>query len=135
MPKKDISDTVRGMLSSAGASTLLAERPTVDDLPPAPVAEAAPAPEPEPEPEPEVVIPEPPRALHPPAAPAPSPTARVLPPAPRTLRLRASTADSLRAAWFEAKRDDVLLTAQDFASDLVEEALATRARRRNRSVS
>jgi hypothetical protein len=36
----------------------------------------------------------------------------------------------LRDAWLEAKRDDVLLTAQDFASDLVDEALARRRRAR-----
>jgi hypothetical protein len=35
----------------------------------------------------------------------------------------------LRAAWLEAKRDDVLLQSQDFASALVEEALAARRRR------
>ena len=50
--------------------------------------------------------------------------------APRTLRLRPDTAARLRAAWLEAKRDDVLLTAQDFASDLVEDALARHRRRR-----
>ena len=50
--------------------------------------------------------------------------------APRTLRLRPATAAGLRAAWLEAKRDDVLLTAQDFASDLVEDALARHRRRR-----
>ena len=49
--------------------------------------------------------------------------------APRTLRLRSETAARLRTAWLEAKRDDVLLTAQDFASDLVEEALARQRRR------
>ena len=49
--------------------------------------------------------------------------------APRTLRLRAETAQRLRGAWLEAKRDDVLLTAQDFASDLVDEALSRRRRR------
>jgi hypothetical protein len=50
--------------------------------------------------------------------------------APRTLRLRSVTAGRLRQAWLEAKRDDVLLTAQDFASDLVDEALMARRRRR-----
>ncbi|WP_232002172.1 MULTISPECIES: hypothetical protein [unclassified Mycobacterium] len=48
--------------------------------------------------------------------------------APRTLRLRPGTAQRLRQAWLEAKRDDVLLTAQDFASDLVEQALGRRRR-------
>ena len=51
------------------------------------------------------------------------------------MRLRVETAHQLRAAWLEAKRDDVLLTAQDFASDLVDEALATRSRRRTRNAS
>jgi hypothetical protein len=45
------------------------------------------------------------------------------------LRLRPGTAQRLRQAWLETKRDDVLLTAQDFASDLVDEALARRRRR------
>lgn len=49
--------------------------------------------------------------------------------APRTLRLRPQTASELREAWLSAKREDVLLTAQDFASDLVEEALRLRRRR------
>jgi hypothetical protein len=49
--------------------------------------------------------------------------------APRTLRLRPATAHRLRQAWLEAKRDDVPLTAQDFASDLVDEALVRRRRR------
>jgi hypothetical protein len=55
--------------------------------------------------------------------------------APRTLRLRPDTAARLRAAWLEAKRDDVLLTAQDFASELVEEALVRHQRRRAASSS
>ena len=46
--------------------------------------------------------------------------------APRTWRLRPGTAANLREAWLAAKRDDVLLTAQDFASTLVDEALAHR---------
>jgi hypothetical protein len=50
--------------------------------------------------------------------------------APRTLRLRPDTASRLRAAWLEAKRDEVLLTAQDFASELVEDALVRHRRRR-----
>jgi hypothetical protein len=55
--------------------------------------------------------------------------------APRTLRLRPDTAAQLRAAWVEAKRDDVFLTAQDFASNLVDEALARHRRRRTASSS
>ena len=53
--------------------------------------------------------------------------------APRTLRLRPETAQQLRAAWLEAKRDDVLLTAQDFASNLVEDALRRPRRTANSS--
>lgn len=51
------------------------------------------------------------------------------PDAPRTWRLRPTTAAQLREAWLEAKRDDVLLTAQDFASTLVDEALEHRRSR------
>jgi hypothetical protein len=47
------------------------------------------------------------------------------------MRLRPETANALREAWLEAKRDDVLLTAQDFASHLVDEALARRKRQRS----
>jgi hypothetical protein len=49
------------------------------------------------------------------------------------LRLRKGTAQQLREAWLEAKRDDVLLTAQDFASNLVDEALSRRRRQRSTS--
>jgi len=45
---------------------------------------------------------------------------------PRTLRLRVSTAAALRDAWLEAKRDDVLLSHQDFASNLIDDALGRR---------
>lgn len=51
--------------------------------------------------------------------------------APRTWRLRPNTAAQLREAWLEAKREDVLLTAQDFASALVDEALAHRRSRQS----
>ena len=125
VPKKDTASVVLGMLSSAGAQT----RPSI-----APTDEPA--------------------ALPPGEQPAPTqvttvsadetqgsvsslPTARTektpAEEAPRTLRLRAKTAVRLRNAWLEAKRDDVLLTAQDFASDLVEEALARHRRRRANS--
>jgi hypothetical protein len=53
----------------------------------------------------------------------------------RTVRLRSTTAVELRNAWLEAKRDDVLLTVQDFASDLVDDALARRRRRRTTATS
>jgi hypothetical protein len=46
------------------------------------------------------------------------------------LRLLPATAQRLREAWLEAKREDVLLTAQDFASELVDEALVRRRRSR-----
>jgi len=59
-------------------------------------------------------------------APASNGTTEVLPEVPRTLRLRASTAAVVRDAWLEAKRDDVLLSHQDFASDLLDAALAHR---------
>lgn len=133
MARKDTSKAVLSMLSTTGAQT----RPTVQDESPQPASG----------PVPRGVAPPP---LEPPAALAPlgepgSPMAAGVPlasvepasrhvdsasePAPRTLRLRPATASHLRLAWLEAKRDDVLLTAQDFASNLVDEALAARKRR------
>jgi hypothetical protein len=118
MPKKDTSAAVLGMLSSAGAQT----RPA----PVEPSVAVAPAPEPVATPTPVTAAPVAAsvRTLPPPAKPAP-----IVEEAPRTLRLRPDTAARLRAAWLEAKRDDVLLTAQDFASDLVEDALLRHRRR------
>lgn len=114
MPKKDTAAAVVGMLSSVGAQTR--QTPEV-------VSAAQPAPPPT------VTVTE-----HAPAPvstlPAPArPMTATASEAPRTLRLRPTTAARVRQAWLEAKRDDVLLTAQDFASDLVEEALARRRRR------
>lgn len=43
--------------------------------------------------------------------------------APRTLRLSQPTANALRQAWLEAKRDDLLLTYQDFADRVVRAGL------------
>jgi hypothetical protein len=115
MPKKDTAAAVLGMLSSAGAQT----RRLPDSSDPAETASGAPI----------VTVTEsaPPslRPLPAPTRPATATTSE----APRTLRLRPATAQRLRDAWLEAKRDDVLLTAQDFASDLVDEALARRRRR------
>jgi hypothetical protein len=115
MPKKDTASAVVGMLSSVGAQT---RKPL-----PSPVEErVAPS---------TVTVTE---DVHASVSPLPTPprvvtaTAQA---APRTLRLRTSTAQRLRDAWLEAKRDDVLLTAQDFASDLVDEALARRRRLSN----
>jgi hypothetical protein len=116
MPKKDTASAVRGMLSSAGAQT---RRPLESS---ASTIEAVAAPT--------VTVTEEARAsvsALPTAAP-PAPSTVTAPEAPRTLRLRSSAAQRLRDAWLEAKRDDVLLTAQDFASDLVEEALRRRMR-------
>ena len=134
MPKKDTSAAVLGMLSSVGAQT----RPPVPE-PAAAAPPASPTPQPEaaslpiapPAPEPTVVAPG--------VTDSPAATVSTLPTkqpgvandvAPRTLRLRPDTAARLRSAWLEAKRDDVLLTAQDFASDLVEDALLRHRRRR-----
>jgi hypothetical protein len=115
MPKKDTAAAVVGMLSSAGAqtrripeSTKAAEETVVS--PTVTVTEVGPASV---------------STLPAPARPNTATAAE----APRTLRLRPATAQRLRRAWLEAKRDDVLLTAQDFASDLVEEALVRRLRR------
>jgi len=116
MPKKDTAAAVIGMLSTAGAQT---RRPpeVTESSEPAPVA-------------PSVTVTEPAPAsvstLPTPALPATAPAAD----APRTLRLLPATAQRLRQAWLEAKRDDVLLTAQDFASELVDEALVRRGRAR-----
>jgi hypothetical protein len=122
---KKVSDVVMGMLSDAGSAT----RVTIDvaappaDPPAAPPAADVSAPAPihrgtvaAPQVKP-VESPEQPSAQE--------------PGAPRTLRLRPEAATRLRAAWLEAKRDDVLLTAQDYASDLVMEALVSRRRRRS----
>lgn len=125
MPKKDTAAAVLGMLSTAGAQT---RGVTPEDLetvaePPAPTTE------------PDATPAEP---IDPVADVRPTASVSQLPPAPakgkvdeapRTLRLQPGTASELRAAWLEAKRDDVLLTAQDFASALVDEALAARRRR------
>ena len=115
MPKKDTAAAVIGMLSTAGAQT----RRTPEDTAP---AEATLAPQ-------AVTVTEEVAASVSTLPPPPRPTTATPPDAPRTLRLRPATAHRLRQAWLEAKRDDVLLTAQDFASDLVDEALARRRRR------
>jgi hypothetical protein len=115
MPKKDTAAAVIGMLSTAGAQT----RRIADST--APV-------EPTLEPSSITVTQDAPARVStlPVAA---RPTTAAAAGAPRTLRLRPVTAQRLRQAWLEAKRDDVLLTAQDFASDLVDEALLRRRRR------
>jgi hypothetical protein len=114
MPKKDTASAVVGMLSSVGAQT----RNPLESV--APVEESvAPA---------TVTVTEEPQASVSPLPTPPQAVSATAPTAPRTLRLRTSTAQRLRDAWLEAKRDDVLLTAQDFASDLVDEALRRRAR-------
>jgi hypothetical protein len=127
MPKKDTASAVLGMLSTTGAQT---RPPIAAPLPPEPaVSEAS-----------EVATQATPTSAAIETEPESSGSVSTLPaarqsqahaeePAPRTLRLRPDTAAQLRAAWLEAKRDDVLLTAQDFASNLVDDAL-TRLRRR-----
>ena len=129
MPKKDVSDAILGMLSSAGSTTRPVSTPREEPAPvKAPVAEAAVT-----SPVPanlEIEAPTRQRSSSPTSADVPASG----PSAPRTLRLRPATAQDLRDAWLEAKRDDVLLTAQDFASDLVEEMLKVR-RRRTRAAS
>jgi hypothetical protein len=124
--KKDTSAALLGMLSTAGSQT----RPNYDNAPTpessspsaatselAPSADSAIAP-----------AAPPPGRIHT-GSTAASVAQDSAEAAPRTLRLRASTAAKLRAAWVEAKRDDVFLTAQDFASNLLDEALAARKRR------
>jgi hypothetical protein len=126
MPKKDVSEAVAGMLSAAGAQTRPSARPV--DPRSEMVAAATPAPvrdEPAP--------PAAPAPVQVPAPPVSSPASRESSSAPTTLRLRPKTAQNLRDAWLEAKRDDVLLTAQDFASSLLDDALALRRRRSSRA--
>lgn len=122
MPKKDVAAAVLGMLSTAGAETRAATPEVSETSAPAAAPEPTPAARVDP-----VVDTRPTASVRhlPPAPAATTPDA-----APRTLRLQPATAAELRAAWLEAKRDDVLLTAQDFASALVGEALAARRRRR-----
>jgi hypothetical protein len=117
MPKKDTASAVLSMLSTAGAQTRRAD----DSAEPAEETVTTPA----------VTVTEVAQAsVSPlPTAPKPVTATATAPEAPRTLRLRSTTAQRLREAWLEAKRDDVLLTAQDFASDLVDEALVRRRRR------
>jgi hypothetical protein len=119
MPKKDTAAAVAAMLSTAGAQTRRIPE-YIEPVAPAPAVPVAAA----------VTVTEPAPAtvstITPPVAPAPAPVAE----APRTLRLQPATAQRLRDAWLEAKRDDVLLTAQDFASALVDEALSRRGRAR-----
>ena len=134
MPKKDTASAVLGMLSATGAQTRPAAAPP---LPPEPAVNA------EPEvasaftaPEPAAATPEPAGAASVSRLPGARPQqSHTEDPAPRTLRLRPDTATRLRAAWLEAKRDDVLLTAQDFASELVEDALVRHRRGRAASSS
>jgi hypothetical protein len=114
MPKKDTAIAVLGMLSSAGAQT----RKPLEDLVITKETMAAPT----------VTVTEDVRASVSALPTGPRAATAATPEAPRTLRLRPATAQRLRQAWLEAKRDDVLLTAQDFASDLVEEELARRRR-------
>jgi hypothetical protein len=136
MPKKDTATAVLGMLSNVGAQT----RPTASAPPPTTPIEALPAapavapvqadlatPASDPVPSAEVAADSRPSAT---VSTLPPTSAKTIEVAPRTLRLQANTARALRDAWLEAKRDDVLLTAQDFASALVDEALARRHRQR-----
>ena len=133
MPKKDTASVVAGMLSTVGAQTRPSSVPTATPAAVAPSAlQTAPAavdpPTLQAAPQPEHV----PASIS--ALPTPPPsTTTAANDAPRTLRLRPETAQKLRAAWLEAKRDDVLLTAQDFASNLVEDALRRRRRTANSS--
>ena len=129
MPKKDTASAVLGMLSTVGAQTRVAAaaEPTAPVNTPEPVTAV-----------PELAIAEPLTGTEHAASistlpPAAAPAKAQEDPAPRTIRLRAETARQLRAAWLEAKRDDVLLQSQDFASTLVEEAL--NRRHRSRAVS
>ena len=115
MPKKDTAAAVLGMLSTAGAQTRRLPDGTE-------AAEQTPAP-------PAVTVTQQPPAAVSTLPTSTRPTTAAAGEPPRTLRLRSATAERLRRAWMEAKRDDVFLTAQDFASDLLDEALMRRRRR------
>jgi hypothetical protein len=115
MPKKDTAEAVLGMLSIAGAQT----RRLPEATEPAAEIGAPPA---------VTVTEDAPASVSALPASTRSTTVTTSEP-PRTLRLRSATAERVRRAWVEAKRDDVFLTAQDFASDLLDEALARRRRR------
>lgn len=128
MPKKDTASAVLGMLSSAGSQT----RPVGES--PAEPAGAAPA-EQAPVTPAAAQVADPPAPAHASVSSLPTPRSETQKPAPLTLRLRPGTAQAVRSAWLEAKRDDVLLTAQDFASTLIEEALANRRRREHRTTA
>jgi len=128
MPKKDTSSAVLGMLSNVGAQT----RRSVTVTEPADIPEQATSTPREPV-SAAPIAPQSPAISDPQSVRPVSELPRTRPAtkvdeAPRTLRLRTATAIDLRAAWVEAKRDDVFLTAQDFASNLIEEALANRRR-------
>jgi hypothetical protein len=125
MPKKDTAATVAAMLSSAGAQTRRAPEfaESVAPVAAAPVASVPPAPA-------SVTVTEPAPATVSTLPTQVAPAAAGVPDVPRTLRLQSATAQRLRDAWLQAKRDDVLLTAQDFASALVDEALTRRDRSR-----
>lgn len=127
MAKKDTAATVLGMLSTTGASTRppggpAEPRAARGEQPAAPFRVGGDAAAAEPEPAVPAGVSTPAASRR--AAPTPEPPA---PTVPRTLRLRASTAAALRDAWLAAKRDDVLLSHQDFASDLLDAALRRRA--------
>ncbi len=55
--------------------------------------------------------------------------------APLTVRLTPEAAQILREAWLDAKRDDVLLSATDFASAVVLSSLKSRKRAASRANS
>lgn len=122
MPKKDTNAAVLGMLSSAGERTRPAAEPAPAQPAP-PIAEALQPPVAE---EPAQQAPATVSALTP-----ASRSAAAVEKAPRTLRLQSHTASALRDAWLTAKRDDVLLTFQDFASALIDEALVDRRLQRS----
>lgn len=162
MPKKDTASAILGMLSNTGAHTRPTVEPEQEtrvpacgpgdggDLPQAvpatddPAARPADAanapivdthPQPEPPAAPEAEMDQAPDAGSQPRNVRMLPVAGGAQKAPLTVRLTPEAAQALREAWLDAKRDDVLLSATDFASALVLASLKSRKRAASRAIN
>src|SRR5512144_470281 len=122
--KKDTSETIRAMLGEQGtryrpsaqsAAAQAPKEPVNRPEEPPPVTTVTPAIASEP-PHPTTTTSRRARARQ---APSQVPDEQSGGNAPRTLRLSQPMANALREAWLLAKREDVLLTYQDFADRIV----------------